>query len=280
MSLLMTGCADLAAEELYYGDAYASVSEIPEYSQSPYVILNDNMPEFSEEDLARDVFEEYSELDELGRCGQAYALICKELMPTEKRTSIGQVKPSGWHTVRYDELISDKYLYNRCHLIGFQLAGENANKLNLITGTRYMNVDGMLPFEDEVADYVKGTGNQVLYRVSPIYEGDDLVAKGVQMEAYSVEDSGQGVCFNVFVYNVQPGVTIDYATGDSWETSKGKNPEQPQKENYVLNISNDKFHTPDCSSVETIKDKNKQKVTMNRDELIANGYSPCGKCNP
>ena len=161
--------------------------------------LSGNAPDFSREDMAADSFENYSQLDSLGRCGQAYAMISTETMPTEKRGSIGQIKPSGWHTVRYDDLISDKYLYNRCHLIGFQLAGENANEKNLITGTRYMNVEGMLPFEDEVADYVKETGNRVLYRVTPVYEGDDLVARGVVMEAYSVEDSGEGVSFNVFV---------------------------------------------------------------------------------
>lgn len=215
LAIAAIGGPELLSEELYYGDAYLDVASLSDYSGEAYEIINGNVPEFTEEELHSEVFEEYSPLDELGRCGQAFALIGKELMPTEKRTSIGQIKPSGWHTIRYDDLISDKYLYNRCHLIGFQLAGENANEENLITGTRYMNVEGMLPFEDMVADYVKETGNHVLYRVSPIYEDDDLVARGVQMEAFSVEDEGRGVCFNVFVYNIQPGIEIDYATGES-----------------------------------------------------------------
>ncbi len=185
------------------------------YNGEPYVELNDNVPNFTtREKNNTKVFENYHRLDALGRCGTAYANICKELMPTEKRGAIGMVKPSGWNTVKYD-VVDGKYLYNRCHLIGFQLAGENANKKNLITGTRYLNVDGMLPFEDEVADYVKDTDHHVLYRVTPVFKGDNLVAEGVEMEAYSVEDKGKGICFHVFVYNVQPGVTIDYATGES-----------------------------------------------------------------
>ena len=198
-----------------YDDRYMDIEDIPAYSGQPYVILNGNMPEFDDEDMEKDVFEEYSPLDSLGRCGQAYAMLCRQLMPDKERESIREVKPSGWHTVRYDDLIQDKYLYNRCHLIGYQLAGENANERNLITGTRYMNTEGMLPFEIQVADYVRYTGNHVLYRVSPIYEGRELVARGVKMEAYSIEESGEGICFNVFVYNVQPGIEIDYATGES-----------------------------------------------------------------
>ena len=185
------------------------------YNGEPYVELNDNVPNFTtREKNNTKAFENYHRLDALGRCGTAYANICKELMPTEKSGAIGMVKPSGWNTVKYD-VVDGKYLYNRCHLIGFQLAGENANKKNLITGTRYLNVDGMLPFEDEVADYVKDTDHHVLYRVTPVFKGDNLVAEGVEMEAYSVEDKGKGICFHVFVYNVQPGVTIDYATGES-----------------------------------------------------------------
>ena len=192
------------------------LSSIPEYDGTPYVYLNDNKPEFSEEDYNRGVFEEYSELDSLGRCGIAFANICTEIMPKTEREGIGSVKPSGWKTARYDDLVDGKYLYNRCHLIGYQLAGENANKKNLITGTRYLNVTGMLPFENEVADYIKNNNeNHVLYRVTPIFEGNNLVANGVQMEACSIEDDGEGICFNVFVYNVQPGIKIDYATGDS-----------------------------------------------------------------
>ena len=186
------------------------------YDGSPYVQVNGNVPFFDSTDDTTDCFELYSELDSLGRCGTAYANISKELMPTEERGEIGMVKPSGWHTVKYPEIITDLYLYNRCHLIGYQLAGENANEKNLITGTRYMNVEGMLPFENEVADYVRRTGNHVLYRVTPVFEGENLVAEGVLMEAYSVEDDGKGVEFCVFVYNVQPGIEIDYKTGESW----------------------------------------------------------------
>lgn len=186
-----------------------------EYNGEAYQVLNDNVPQFTKKQKkSTKAFEKYTALDSLGRCGVAFANICKELMPTEERGNIGRVKPSGWHTVKYDT-VEGKYLYNRCHLIGFQLAGENANEKNLITGTRYLNMEGMLPFEDEVADYVKETGNHVLYRVTPQYEGDDLLAQGVQMEGYSVEDQGEGVCFNIFAYNVQPGIEIDYSTGES-----------------------------------------------------------------
>ncbi len=187
-----------------------------EYDGVPFIEVNGNTPYFDLEDAAMDSFEIYSELDSLGRCGVAFANISKELMPTEERGEIGMIKPSGWHTVKYPEVIEDLFLYNRCHLIGYQLSGENANEKNLITGTRYLNVEGMLPFENEVAAYVRQTGNHVLYRVTPVFEGDNLVAEGVVMEAYSVEDEGKGVEFCVFVYNVQPGIEIDYGTGESW----------------------------------------------------------------
>lgn len=198
---------------LSYTPSY-NIEEIPEYVEESYVIINNNEPKF--DDLAKKevTFEVYSELDHLGRAGQAYASLGIDLMPTEERESINSVKPSGWHTVKYD-IVNGKYLYNRCHLIGFQLAGENANENNLITCTRYMNTEGMLDFENEVAEYIRNTGNHVLYRVTPMYEGNNLVAKGVQMEAYSIEDNGKGVKFNVFVYNVQPGINIDYETGES-----------------------------------------------------------------
>lgn len=191
-----------------------SAADIPAYAGDPYVTINDNEPQFLETDLATSSYEYYSDLDSLGRCGVVYACIGTDLMPTEERGNIGAVKPSGWHTVKYD-IVDGKYLYNRCHLIGYQLSGENANVDNLITGTRYLNVEGMLPFENMVADYVKETGNHVLYRVTPVFEGNNLVASGVQIEAQSVEDQGEGILFNVYCYNVQPGVTIDYATGDS-----------------------------------------------------------------
>jgi DNA-entry nuclease len=199
-------------------DASVSLNSIPEYSGKAYVTLLGNQPEFSDADKQiTEAFEFYSDLDALGRCGQAYANICPELQPTEERGEIGQVKPSGWHMVKYNDLIEGNYLFNRCHLIGYQLAGENANEKNLITGTRYLNTVGMLPFENKVDDYVDATGNHVLYRVTPVFEGDNLVASGVQMEAWSVEDQGSGICFNIYCYNVQPGIRIDYATGDSWE---------------------------------------------------------------
>ena len=191
---------------------YVSIEEIPEYIGEIYVTLNNNIPNFEEKDYKLKGFEKYSNLDNLGRCGVAYANICKEIMPTKERDDISEVKPTGWIQKKYD----GEYLYNRCHLIGHQLAGEDANELNLITGTRYFNVNGMLPFENEIADYIDDNPeNHVLYRVTPIYKGNNLVANGVQMEAYSVEDNGKGVCFNVFVYNVEPGINIDYATGKS-----------------------------------------------------------------
>lgn len=268
-------------------DAYAAVdlAQIPEYTGSPYTVINDNEPEFEADDFSTEAFENYSKLDDLGRCGVAYANICQEIMPTEKRGAIGMVKPSGWHTVKYPELIKDRYLYNRCHLIGFQLAGENANTKNLITGTRYLNVDGMLPFEDEVADYVKETDNHVLYRVTPVFDGDNLVASGVQMEAESVEDDGAGVKFNVFCYNIQPGIGIDYATGDSWVDDgnavvKNTDTDSAEQTEFVINTNTGKFHKPDCKSVKKMKAKNKEEFNGSRDELIAEGYEPCGSCRP
>lgn len=197
-----------------YQDENIDISEIPDYTHQKYVEINNNIPYFDEADLSDESFERYSELDELGRCGVAYANIGVDLMPTEKRGSIGMIKPSGWHTVKYDN-VDGKYLYNRCHLIAYQLSGENANEKNLITGTRYMNVEGMLLFEERVGNYVRETENHVLYRVTPFFEGDNLLAKGVLMEAMSVEDSGEDICFCVFVYNVQPDIQIDYATGKS-----------------------------------------------------------------
>lgn len=194
-------------------------AEVPEFSGDSYVVVNDNQPDFEEEDFTEESYEYYSELDELGRCQTAQANIGEDLMPKEEREAIGQVKPSGWHTVKYDS-VEGKYLYNRCHLIGFQLTAENANEKNLITGTRYMNTEGMLPFENMVAEYIRRTDNHVLYRVTPIYEGDNLVASGVQMEAESVEDDGEGICFNIYAYNSQPDIEIDYETGDSWEAEE------------------------------------------------------------
>lgn len=262
------------------------IADIPEYSGSPYVEVSGNVPSFTDADLSSPA-ETYTPLDPLGRCGSAMAIVSRETMPTEERGSIGMVKPSGWHTVRYDDLISDRYLYNRCHLIGYQLTAENANERNLITGARYLNVEGMLPFENEVAEYVEATGNRVLYRVTPVFVGDELVARGVQMEAKSVEDGGAGVSFNVFCYNVQPGIQIDYQTGESRRSQDavatgGLSSIQPSADQvaYVLNVSSGKFHLPDCPSVGKMADYNKRDVMSTYDEMVVNGYSPCGNCLP
>ena len=255
-------------------------SNIPAYTGEPYVVVNDNVPFFKESEKTTQSYEQYSELDSLGRCGIAMANIGQDLMPTDKRGDISQVKPTGWQSVQYDN-VNGKSLYNRCHLIGFQLAGENANEKNLITGTRYMNVEGMLPFENMVADYVKETDYHVLYRVTPIFEGDNLVASGVLMEAESVEDDGEGILFNVYVYNVQPGIVIDYATGDSYlESSKTASDNSEAVKTYILNTNSKKFHDPSCSGAKTIKDSNRQTYEGSREDLIKQGYEPCGKCRP
>lgn len=291
----MTACAMPLTEPMPEGRPYTeyyevveeniSITEIPDYAGEPFVILNGNIPDFTEEDYTTEAFEYYSELDELGRCGVVYANIGAELMPTEERESIGQVKPSGWQLVKYD-FVDGNYLYNRCHLIGFQLAGENANEKNLITGTRYMNVMGMLPFENQVAEYVKETGNHVLYRVTPIYEGSNLVANGVQVEAWSVEDYGEGICFHVYVYNHQPGVVIDYATGDSRLATEEEvlaieyAGQDMGGMGYVLNTNSMKFHYPDCSAVSDMKEKNKLETRMPREMLLIYGCEPCRMCEP
>ena len=280
-----------------------SLSDVPAYSGKAYTSVNGNVPYFTAAELTTTSFETYSDLDTLGRCGVTYACIGQDLMPTEERGSIGMVKPTGWHTVRYDGLVDGNYLYNRCHLIGYQLTGENANTKNLITGTRYLNIEGMLPFENMAADYIQETSNHVLYRVTPIFEGNSLVANGVLMEGYSVEDKGAGVSYCVFAYNVQPGIEIDYATGESKLADGAQQEEQktatvtptpspePEKQepvtgseasqaDYILNTNTKKFHYPTCSSVNDMKEKNKQEFFGTRDEAISNGYSPCGRCKP
>lgn len=247
-----------------------------------YDVVNNNVPFFGEEDYTTASYETYFELDSLKRCTGAMACIGKDLMPKEPRGSISEVKPTGWHTTRYD-FVDGKSLYNRCHLIGFQLTGENANERNLITGTRYMNTKGMLPFENMVTDYIKETNNHVLYRVTPVFEDDNLVATDVLMEAYSVEDSGEGIRFNVLVHNIEPGVIIDYKTGDSRlknETESKNKSDSSQKNTYILNIKSRKFHLPTCKESGKIKEANKRTETVSRDELISRGYSPCGGCNP
>lgn len=255
-----------------------SLTDVPEYAGEPYVVLNGNVPLFTEDDQTTDSFEHYGELDALNRCTYTFACIGEDLMPTQDRGAIGQVKPTGWVTAKYD-FVDGKYLYNRCHLIGFQLTGENANEENLITGTRYMNVEGMLPFENMVADYIRETGNHVLYRVIPVFEENNLVAGGVTMEAWSVEDAGEGICFYVYVYNVQPGVEIDYATGESWlaEIVKGEN---EAVLTYVVNTSSGKFHYDTCGQAESIKTENKETFDTTRSQMLAWSFSPAGCCNP
>lgn len=305
------------AEELAAGLGSEFLEDIPEYSGEPYTAVNDNVPFFDRTDLSTESFEYYSDLDELGRCRTACANVGTDIMPVKEREGIGQIKPSGWHTVKYEN-IDGNYLYNRCHLIGYQLSAENANEKNLITGTRYLNVSGMLPFENMVADYVKETENHVLYRVMPVFENDDLVARGVLMEGWSVEDDGDGICFNVFAYNVQPDIVIDYASGESRqgepvsiakasvlpegqaevpvkapeedaleETAApvlGESTEEPEPEpvgtDYILNTNTHKFHYPSCGSVKQMAEKNKQFYSGTRDEVIGMGYDPCKKCNP
>ena len=302
----VTSATDVPTGE---GTSAFSLREIPAYSGTPYTEVNGNKPYFTEADLTTQSLETYSELDSLGRCGVAYANVGQDLMPTEPRGEIGAVKPTGWHLVKYDN-VDGKYLYNRCHLIAYMLAAENANPQNLITGTRYLNTQGMLPFETKVCDYVKNTGNHVLYRVTPIFDGDNLLADGVLMEAYSVEDAGEGISFCVFAYNVQPGIGIDYATGDNWAEGSGtyqstvasvaeetpvpqpetdtavqitpesSAPQESQGITYVLNTNTKKFHYPTCSSVDDMKEKNKQIYTGSREEVINMGYVPCKRCNP
>ncbi len=262
---------------------------LPDFDGStPYITVNNNKPYFTKKELGTKSFERYAPLDGLGRCGEALACIGRDIMPTEERGAIGQVKPTGWHLVKYD-IVDGKYLYNRCHLIGFQLTGENANERNLITGTRYLNIEGMLSFENLIADYVKSTGNHVMYRVTPVFEGNNLLASGVYMEGYSVEDNGRGVCFNVYAFNAQPGVSINYKNGNSKliaaknESSASSNSSShpvSDSSRYILNTNTMKFHYPTCRSVKQMNDENKMSVKLSRDKLIKQGYGPCGICNP
>lgn len=264
---------------------------VPPYSGQAYADINGDVPFFTEEEMTTEAFHEYWPLDELGRCTGAYACVGPETLPTQKRGDISSVKPSGWNTNRYSD-IDGEMLFNRCHMIGHMLTGQDANERNLITGTRYMNTEGMLPFEESVVMYVEGTGHHVMYRVRPYFDGDNLVCDGVLMEARSVEDPLVQFC--AFCYNVQPGFEIDYATGDNWREESGKDdgvksivavPADTAEEvergfHYVLNTNTHKFHMPYCDSVCDIKDKNKEESTLDRDTLIEMGYSPCKRCNP
>ncbi len=262
------------------GDAYYTMETLPDYSGAPYVKLEGNQPQFDESQFNQESYEFYTDLDQLGRCGTCYANIGQDLMPTEQRESISSVHPSGWVQAQYD-FVDGKSLYNRCHLIGFQLTGENANDHNLITGTRYLNVEGMLPFENQVAAYIRETGHHVLYRVTPDFQGSELVARGVVMEAASVEDDV--IRFHVYCYNVQPGVEINYETGESWAAEAARADDEPSKSEetaYILNTNSKKFHLPSCSGASDIKEENRQQVTAAREDIIAQGYAPCGRCKP
>lgn len=276
------------------------INSIPNYTDKPFAVINNNIPFFLANDLVTESFEYYSDLDSLGRCGFAFANIGTDIMPTEKRESISHITPSGWKSVQYDN-IDGKNLYNRSHLIGFQLSAENANEKNLITGTRYLNVTGMLPFENMVADYVKETNNHVLYRVTPIFKNDNLIADGVLMEAKSVEDNGEGILFNVFVYNVQPEITIDYKTGESYLTNPPTKHSETQDTNlenkstthtenviqenkhefmYVLNTNTKKVHMPNCRTIKNLSPSNRGESTDTISKIIDRGYVPCKVCTP
>ncbi|MBR2812799.1 MAG: DNA/RNA non-specific endonuclease [Solobacterium sp.] len=274
------------------------LSDLPAYEGEEAIVLNDGMPLFSEQEIETIREIHFSELDDLGQCGPATAYIGPETLASEERGSIGGIRPSGWHTVRYDDRIEDRYLYNRCHLIAYQLAGINDEERNLITGTRYLNLTGMLEYENAVLRYVTETGSHVLYRVTPVFEGDNLVSSGVLMEGYSLED--EGIRFFVYLFNVQPGIVIDYATGDSREDTayvvteekteavpvlnqEIEVPERGAEETeitYVLNTNTKRFHDPSCPSVDEISLKNLAYSTETREALIAYGYQPCGRCKP
>lgn len=283
-----------------------SLDDIPEYQHSAYIEINGGAPFFEDHEITDEAFEHYSELDALGRCGVAFACLGIELMPDEERGEIASITPTGWEYAgmsnnnTYD-FVENEYVYNRCHLIGHQLAGENDNEKNLITGTRYMNIEGMLPFENQVADYVESTKNHVMYRVTPIFEGLDYVARGVLMEAYSVEDNGRGISFCIYAYNVQPGVTIDYFTGvnvasgekmpeinidDDNRTEIKDNENQDGSSSdgvvcdYILNTNTKKFHKPGCGSAPKADSKNYKEFSGTKEDLLADDYIPCKICNP
>lgn len=283
--------------QVKYNSKSIRLKSIPKYKGEPYVEINNNKPMFKGKEIKKVSYQKFEKLDSLGRCGVAIASVGRDIMPTKKRGSISSVYPSGWHTYKYEN-VSGKYLYNRCHLIGHQLTGQNANEKNLITGTRYLNIDGMLPFENQVADYVKSTNNHVMYRVTPVYDGSNLLASGVEMEGYSVEDKGKSISFNVFCYNVQPGVKINYkdgtSTGDGMistgsgssnktykKSSSSKTKVKPAaKGSYVISINTKKFHKSDCRYVSNIKNSNRQNFNGSRSTLINQGYIPCKVCNP
>lgn len=285
ISLIISVIA-VAAVALFW---YFKQQSLPDYVKNPpadnkaYVVVNDNVPNLSVNGSPQS-FETYADLDQLGRCGVAYACIGIDLMPTQDRESISEVKPSGWNQKQYD-FVDGNSLYNRCHLIGFQLTGENANERNLITGTRYLNTKGMLPFENMIADYVKETENHVLYRVTPVFVGSELVARGVQMEALSVEDGGEGISFNIFAYNIQPGVIINYADGSNYSRTESEDAltvpgDSASDVDYIINIKGKKFHLGSCKQAQDIRQDNRKLFSGSREELLEQGYTPAGCCKP
>lgn len=276
LSFSLSGCSAQQAEA---PSQTVSQDEIPAFTDQAYVVLNNNVPTFTEEEITDQSFETYYPLDDLGRVTGAFASIGTDLLPTKERGNISSVKPTGWHSVQYDN-VEGKNLYNRCHLIAWSLTGEDANPNNLITGTRYLNIEGMKPFEDMTRDYIKETGNHVMYRVIPVYTRDNLVADGVIMEGYSVEDNGEGIEFNIYAYNEQPGITIDHATGDS--ALNGEEIDSSTNENtqgtYVINKSTKKIHDPSCSSVSNMKEENKEFYRGNLQDLLDQGYTIHNQC--
>lgn len=292
LALSFTSCSKDNSESFGYKEIKVTLENkesvvIPGFSGDEYYILNGNKPCFTDSELVTESYEKYMPLDSLGRCTETMACIGSDIMPTEDRGDISSVTPSGWIQAKYD-IISGKYLYNRSHLIGFQLTGENDTEENLITGTRFMN-EAMIPFENQVADYIKETDNHVMYRVTPVFVGNDLLAAGVIMEAYSVEDSGDGICFNLFLYNSQPGVSIDYSTGRSWigeapsdsensDAANDKNEESSTESSYILNTNSKKIHTADCGNAAKISEKNKQEYSGDISELVSEGYEKAGCC--
>ena len=284
--MLCNGCSPIpndtpsSSQQVHMTTPLNTIGDIPEYSGDAYLMLAES-PSVTQDEIGTSAFEYYSDLDTLGRCGVTFANVCEKTMPTEGRESISSVKPSGWANAKYD-FVDGGYVYNRCHLIGFQLTAENANEKNLITGTRYLNIEGMLPFENMVADYVRETDNHVLYRVTPVFQGDNLVASGVRMEGWSVEDEGDGISFDVYCYNVQPGVEIDYATGETRAapTSGSSGTDNETTTAYVLNVNTKKFHLPICDSAVEMSKKNREDFVGFRSDLINQGYEPCGRCKP
>ena len=290
----ITDYVSLSSDDAYtrfIKELNSGIFQLPQYSGSSYLTIGNNIPFFMPEHYDGNSFEYYSELDELGRCGVCIACIGKDIMPSEERGNIGMIKPTGWHLDKYD-IVDGKYLYNRCHLIGYKLTGENANPQNLITGTRYLNMIGMLPFENQIYGYINETDNHVLYRVTPVFENSDLLCRGVLMEGWSLEDDGAGICFNVFCYNAQPGIVIDYSNGDNHlsetmtttfyepERTTDTTTEAAVQHDYVANKRTKVFHLPDCSAVDAMNEDNKLYYDGERDQLISDGYTPCKRCSP